>query len=62
MTNQVACDSQFFASLLPAGSGTPCPPGSSYPTQTQVVIHPARLQTMPQPCADVPQTPGAWRR
>jgi hypothetical protein len=78
MTNQVACDSQFFASLLPTGSGTPCPPGSSYPTQTQVVMHPlpTGLQTMPQPCAGVPanpwcvapvihsihMTPRVWRR
>jgi hypothetical protein len=59
MTNQVACDSQFFASLLPTGGGTPCPPGSSYPTQTQVVMHPlpAGLATMPQPCAGVPENP-----
>jgi hypothetical protein len=59
MTNQVACDSQFFASLLPTGGGTPCPPGASYPTQTQVVMRPlpAGLTTMPQPCAGVPANP-----
>jgi len=59
MTNQVACDSQFFASLSPTG-GSPCTPGSSYPQKTQVVMHPlpAGLATMPQPCADVPAN--AW--
>ncbi len=51
MTNQVACDSQFFS--------TPCPPGSSYPQKTHVVMHPlpAGLPTMPQPCAGVPANP-----
>jgi hypothetical protein len=55
MTNQIACDSQFFASLLPAG-GTPCPPGASYPQSTGVVMHPLPkgLKTMPNPCKGVP--------
>ncbi len=59
MTNQVACDSQFFASLTPLGS-SPCTPGSSYPTQTKIVMHPLPpgLATMPQPCAGVPAN--AW--
>jgi hypothetical protein len=61
MTNQVACDSQFFASLSPTGS-SPCTPGSSYPTRTHVVMHPlpAGLATMPNPCAGVPSNP--WCR
>jgi hypothetical protein len=58
MTNQVACDSQFFASLSPTGS-SPCTPGSKYPTKTRVVMHPlpAGLATMPNPCAGVPANP-----
>jgi len=61
MTNQVACDSQFFASLSPSGS-SPCTPGSSYPTKTGVVMHPlpAGLATMPHPCEGVPSNP--WCR
>jgi hypothetical protein len=57
--NQVACDSQFFASALPSGS-QPCTPGSNYPRRTQVVMHPlptADLPTMPNPCAGVPANP-----
>jgi hypothetical protein len=59
MTNQVACDSQFFGSLLPVG-GTPCTPGSSYPQQTKVVMPPLptkTLKSMPHPCAGVPANP-----
>jgi hypothetical protein len=61
MTNQVVCDSQFFAALLPAG-GSPCPPGASYPRQTKVVMHPLPkgLKSMPHPCAGVPAN--AWCR
>jgi hypothetical protein len=57
LTNQVACDSQFFAPLLPTGS-EPCPPGSNYPRATRVVLPPLptrRLPTMPNPCANVPK-------
>jgi hypothetical protein len=59
MTNQVACDSQFFAGLLPTG-GSPCTPGSSYPQSTGVVMHPLPkgLKTMPKPCAGAPKN--AW--
>jgi hypothetical protein len=58
MTNQVACDSQFFASLVPTG-GSPCTPGSSYPQQTKVVMPPLPrgLKSMPHPCAGVPTNP-----
>jgi hypothetical protein len=58
--NQVACDSQFFASLLPTGS-QPCTPGSNYPRRRQVIMHPlpaaSDLPTMPNPCAGVPANP-----
>ena len=57
--NQVACDSQFFAALLPTGD-TPCTPGSSYPRATKIVMPPlptAQLPTMPNPCAGVPANP-----
>jgi hypothetical protein len=49
MTNQVLCDTQFFGS-------TPCTPGSNYPRQTKVVMHPLPkgLRTMPNPCKGVP--------
>ncbi len=62
MTNQIACDSQFFGSLLPTGGGTPCTPGSNYPRRTDIVMHPlpAGLATMPQPCDGVPAN--AWCR
>lgn len=60
LTNQVACDSQFFAPLLPTGS-EPCTPGSNYPRATKVVMQPlppaSELPTMPNPCADVPKNP-----
>jgi hypothetical protein len=61
MTNQVACDSQFFAGLVPTGS-SPCTPGSSYPQQTKVVMPPLPkgLKSMPHPCAGVPAN--AWCR
>jgi hypothetical protein len=57
LTNQVACDSQFFAPLLPTGS-EPCAPGSSYPRTMAVVMPPLptkRLPPMPDPCAGVPK-------
>jgi hypothetical protein len=58
--NQVACNSQFFASLLPTGD-SPCTPGSSYPRRTGVVMHPlppaSQLESMPNPCAGVPANP-----
>jgi hypothetical protein len=59
MTNQVVCDSQFFAALLPIGGGSPCTPGSSYPRQTKVVMPPlpSGLASMPHPCAGVPANP-----
>jgi hypothetical protein len=49
--NQVLCDSQF--------SGTPCPPGATYPRRAQVIMHalPKHLATMPNPCAGVPANP-----
>jgi hypothetical protein len=59
LTNEVACDSQFFASLLPTGS-EPCAPGDSYPRTTQIVMQPlptSQLPTMPNPCANVPKNP-----
>ena len=59
-TNQVACDSQFFASLLPTGS-EPCTPGSSYPrhgaSQPMPPLPTKQLQSMPNPCAGVPANP-----
>jgi hypothetical protein len=59
LTNQVACDSQFFAPLLPTGS-QPCLPGSNYPRTTRVVMPPLptrQLPSMPKPCAGVPKNP-----
>ena len=60
LTNQVACDSQFFASLLPTGS-EPCTPGSNYPRQTAVVMPPlppaSQLASMADPCVGVPANP-----
>jgi hypothetical protein len=64
---QVACDSG--ASIGPVGGGDACPPGTSYPRQTKVVMHPlpgaaslespatATLPTMPKPCRGVPVNP-----
>ena len=59
MVNQIACDSQFFAGLVPGGS-SPCTPGSTYPRQSQVVMHPLPhgLKSMPHVCAGVPVN--AW--
>ena len=58
--NQIACDTQFFAGLLPTGS-SPCTPGSSYPQATGVQmpsLPPAsQLPSMPDPCVDVPANP-----
>jgi hypothetical protein len=62
--NQVVCDSQFFASLSPAGGGTPCI-GASYPTKTKTVMHPLpakQLATMPNPCKGVPANRWCPRR
>jgi hypothetical protein len=59
LTNQVACDSQFFAPLLPTGT-EPCTPGSNYPRTTNVSMAPlptSQLATMPNPCLDVPKNP-----
>jgi hypothetical protein len=59
MTNQVVCDSQAFAGLLPGTSSSPCTPGSNYPQQTHVKMPPlpSKLATMPKPCANVPANP-----
>ncbi len=56
MTNQVLCDSQF--------TGTPCPPGASYPQSTGIVMPPLpkHLKTMPNPCHGVPRNPWCARR
>jgi hypothetical protein len=62
LTNQVACDSQFFAPLVPTGS-EPCTPGSTYPRKTHVDMPPlptSQLPSMPSPCAGVPKNP--WCR
>jgi hypothetical protein len=59
LTNQVACDSQFFAPLLPTGS-EPCTPGSNYPRRMRIDMPPlptSQLPTMPNPCAGVPKNP-----
>jgi hypothetical protein len=59
MTNQVVCDSQFFAALLPTG-GSPCTPGSNYPQKTKTAMPalPKHLKSMPHPCRGVPAN--AW--
>jgi hypothetical protein len=56
-TAEVACDSTLSLFGLPQGAT--CPPGSNYPRQTQVVMHPlpANLPTMPNPCSGVPANP-----
>jgi hypothetical protein len=57
-TNEVACDSQFFA--VP-GESQPCSPTDHYPRRTAVIMHPlpaaSDLPTMPNPCAGVPANP-----
>jgi hypothetical protein len=57
LTEQVACDSQFF-------QGTPCPPGSSYPQhgpgQPMPPLPTKQLKSMPHPCKGVPRNP--WCR
>ncbi|MEA2367534.1 MAG: hypothetical protein QOH38_252 [Thermoleophilaceae bacterium] len=57
--NQIACDSQVFAGIVP-GTSQPCPPGASYPQRTKVVMprlpH-SGLRTMPHPCRHVPANP-----
>jgi len=57
------CDQPGIGSATAAGelacdAGlTPCPPGSSYPTRTQVTMLPLTHQDpMPDPCAGVPRT------
>ena len=58
-TNQLLCDTQFFAGTVPGVGATPCTPGSNYPSQTKVVMHllPTDLPTMPDPCQGVPVNP-----
>ena len=62
MTNDLACDTQGLAGVLPGVNSTPCSPGSYYPQQTKVPMPPvpAHLKTIPNPCADVPANP--WCR
>jgi hypothetical protein len=60
MTNQIVCDSQAFAGLIPGTTSTPCPPGANYPQSTGVKMPPLPpgLATMPNPCKGVPAN--AW--
>jgi hypothetical protein len=53
---EVACDSTL--SISGTGKGA-CPPGSSYPRRTHVVMHrlPKHLRSMPHPCRGVPRNP-----
>jgi hypothetical protein len=53
--DEVACDSESV-SIGPVAGGTLCLPGSNYPRQTSVVMHPlpAGLASMPDPCQGVP--------
>jgi hypothetical protein len=55
-TNQIFCDTQLLS--------TPCPPGSTYPRKTSVIVHPLPpgLATMPDPCKGVPPNPWCVRR
>ena len=57
--DQVACDSQSV-NIGPISGGTLCLPGTTYPRQTAVVMHPLPqgLPSMPNPCAGVPVN--AW--
>jgi hypothetical protein len=59
MTNQLACDSQAFAGLVPGIGATPCTPGPGYPqtTGTPMPPLPANLPSMPNACAGVPANP-----
>ena len=54
LLEQVECNTQILSSK-------PCPPGSSYPRQTKVTMHPlpkaAQVPSMPNPCAGVPANP-----
>ena len=52
---EVGCDSTLYV----AASKLPCPPGSSYPRRTHVVMHPLprHLKSMPHPCAGLPRNP-----
>jgi hypothetical protein len=52
---QVACDSQFFESIVECPTGA----GANYPRRTKVELKTLPVQsTMPDPCLDVPQN--AW--
>jgi len=64
MTNDIACDSQAFAGLLPGLMSTPCTPGTYYPQSTGVVMPPVpkHLKTMPNPCKGVPANPWCRKR
>jgi hypothetical protein len=59
LLEEVECNTQIL-------STKPCPPGSSYPRLTRVVMHPlpgrGRLPTMPNPCRGVPANPWCPRR
>jgi hypothetical protein len=58
---EVACDSQFFASLTSVfGTNAGCLPTDKYPRGNgTVIMHPLpkNLATMPNPCAGVPANP-----
>jgi hypothetical protein len=52
---EVACDSTLAIGGTTKGA---CPPGSSYPRRTHVVMHRLpRLRSMPHPCRGVPRNP-----
>ncbi|HEX3899079.1 MAG TPA: hypothetical protein VHW74_07890 [Mycobacteriales bacterium] len=54
--DEVLCNTQV---ALVAGVSIPCLPTDHYPRQTKVVMHPLpkNLESMPNPCADVPKNP-----
>ena len=56
--DEVACDSGSV-SIGPLAGGTLCVPGANYPRRSKVVMHglPTGLDTMPNPCAGVPDNP-----
>ncbi|MEA2213396.1 MAG: hypothetical protein QOF83_3344 [Solirubrobacteraceae bacterium] len=57
--SQVLCDTQI--ELSPGVSS--CPPGTTYPRVSHIVMHPLRKQrTMPNPCAGVPRNPWCGKR
>jgi hypothetical protein len=53
---EVGCDSTLYAPLV---GKLPCPPGSSYPRRTHVVMKPLpkHLKSMPHPCRGIPRNP-----